>query len=129
MGDAAQMRETMMRYLDHIEAGDVDGVLALMADDVEMEDPVGGPPTAVMRGKEAVAAFLRGALVRTGPTPTRTGPIVTTAGSEAAMPFTLALELDGKRLEYDVIDVFRFDDRGLISSLRAFWNVREGRSA
>ena len=54
---------------------------------------------------------------------------MTTAGDEAAMAFTLFLDINGKATEIDVIDVMRFDEEHRIVSLRAFWNFREARQA
>lgn len=128
MPTAEEMRDTMKRYLACVEAQDVEGVLALFAGEVSVEDPVGGPPGTHVIGLDAVSAFFRQGFASSHPHPTPAGPIVTTGGNEAAMPFTLRLELRGSPVEFDVIDVMRFDENGKIESLRAFWNAREGRS-
>ena len=93
------------------------------------EDPVGGPPGTHVVGREAVRAFFAAGFAASRPRPRREGAIVTTAGSEAAMAFTLLLEIEGKPMEIDVIDVMAFDDDHRITSLRAFWNFREAREA
>jgi steroid delta-isomerase len=122
-----EMRGTMRRYLERVGAGDVEGVLALFSDSVSVEDPVGGPPGTHVVGIEAVATFFRGGFARSRPSPELSGPIVTTGGDEAAMPFTLRLELRGRPVELDVIDVVTFDADGRIASLRAIWNLDEAR--
>jgi len=123
-----QMRATLDRYLDCVGRGDVDGVLALMTNDVSVEDPVGGPPGTHRVGRDEVEAFFRKGFARSRPAPRRTGPIRTTGAGEAAMPFVLALDLGGRRCELDVIDVVAFDDAGRIRQLRAFWHAEDARS-
>ena len=122
-----EMRATMSRYLELVEAGDVDGVLALFSNDISVEDPVGGPPGTHMVGQDDVGAFFRKGFERSRPRPRATGPIRTTGGLEAAMPFVLQLELRTGPVEIDVIDVMTFDDAGKVTSLRAFWNANEMR--
>ena len=121
------MRTTLRRYLELVAAGDVEGVLALFSDSVSVEDPVGGPPGTHVVGIEAVAEFFRKGFARSRPAPELAGPIVTTAGDEAAMHFILRLELRGRPHELDVIDVMTFDADGRIAALRAFWNFEEAR--
>jgi len=104
---------------------DVEAVLALFADEISVEDPVGGAPGTHVQGREAVAEFFRKGFSRTRPVPTLTGPIRTTHGNEGAMAFTLHLELGGQAREIDVIDVVSFDSTGKITRLRAFWNPDE----
>jgi steroid delta-isomerase len=128
MPSADEMRQTLQRYLDLVAAQDVDAVVELFSESVSVEDPVAGGPGTHVVGRDAVAAFFRKGFERSRPSPRLTGPIRTTAGNEAAMPFVLRLELRGRLHEVDVIDVVRFDADGRISSLRAFWNASELRA-
>ncbi len=125
MIDPDEMRTIMRTYLERVEQGDVDGVLALFSDAISVEDPVGGPPGTHAIGRDAVAAYFRKGFAKSRPSPSLAGPISVGAGNEAAMPFTLRLELRGKPHAVDVIDVMRFDPDGKINSLRAFWNPNE----
>lgn len=127
MPTADEMRETMQRYLAYVGAGDVDGVLALFAEDVSVEDPVGGPPGTHVIGRERVERFFRKGFARSRPVPRPTGAIRTTPAAQAAMPFVLELDLGGRRCEIDVIDEMRFDEAGRITALRAFWNADDAR--
>jgi len=128
MPTAEEMRETLVLYLRRVAEHDAEAVLALFADEISVEDPVGGPPGTHVQGREAVGEFFRKGFSRTRPVPTLTGPIRTTHGAEAAMAFTLRLELGGQSREIDVIDVVSFDATGKITRLRAFWNPDEIRS-
>jgi steroid delta-isomerase len=121
------MRATLRRYIELVRANDVEGLLGLFADGISVEDPVDGPPGSHVVGGDAVAAFFRKGFARSRPAPTPSGPIVTTGGREAAMPFTLRLELGGVAHEIDVVDVMTFDDDGRITRLRAYWNAEEAR--
>jgi len=123
-----QMRETMNLYLERVANGDVDGVMRLFSDAISVEDPVGGPPGTHVVGFEAVRHFFGKGFERSNPHPRLTGAIRTTGGNEAAMPFVLRLELRGRLLEIDVIDVMSFDETGKVTSLRAFWNPEEMRT-
>lgn len=123
------MREIVLRYLRLVGEQDLEAVLALFADSISVEDPVGGPSGTHVVGLDAVSTFFKKGFARTRPSPTLQGPVVTTGGNEVAVPFTLRLELMGAPHELDVIDVIQFDDRGQIVSLRAFWNYDERRAA
>jgi steroid delta-isomerase len=127
MPTAEQMRTTMLTYLERVSRGDVDGVIELFSDDISVEDPVGGPPETHVVGRDNVHAFFAKGFVRSRPMPSIQGPVRTTGGNEAAIAFKLGLHLGDKALEFDVIDVMRFDANGKICSLRAFWNPAEGR--
>lgn len=128
MPTADEMRATMMRYLESVTARDAEAVVALFADNVSVEDPVGGDSGTHVTGRAAVLTFFRKGFERSKPTPKLTGAIRTTLGNEAAMSFTLQLELDGRLHEVDVTDVITFDDQGKIARLRAFWNPDEIRA-
>ena len=125
MPTAEEMRETLVLYLQLVAEHDVEAVLALFAEEISVEDPVGGAPGTHVQGRQAVGRFFRQGFSRTRPTPTLAGPVRTTHGNEAAMAFTLRLELGGKPREIDVIDVVSFDATGKITRLRAFWNPDE----
>ena len=126
---AVEMQTTLERYLERVRELDVDGVLELMAEDVSVEDPVGGPPGTHVIGRANVHAFFTKGFASSRPYPRPTGPICTTEGNEAAFPFLLELDLFGKRSELDVIDFIRFNPAGQIQTLRAFWNLQLARPA
>lgn len=127
MPSPARMRDVLTRYLECVSRRDVDGVLALMAEDVSVEDPVDGPPGTHVVGREKVGRFFRRGFAASQPLPRDVGAIRTTASHRAAVAFVLELDLAGRRSELDVIDVVTFDDAGLICELRAFWNLEEAR--
>ena len=119
------MRDVLTRYLQYVGDHDVEAVLDLFDEKILVEDPVGGAPATQVQGRAAVGDFFREGFSRSKPTPTEIGPVRTTLGREAAVSFTLRLNLAGHASEVDVIDVVEFNDNGQIVRLRAFWNPDE----
>lgn len=124
--DAATIRATVDAYCAAVSGGDRDAYVAFFAEDGWIEDPVG---TERLTGSEAIGAFFdrsQGmadsiALVRTGP--------VRAAAGECAFPIQARPEMGGSTFVVDIIDVMTFDDRGKITSMRAFWDAAEMRPA
>lgn len=111
-------------YMRGLNEKDLEGILSLYADSGTVEDPVG---SEIVAGKDALRKFYSGA-VNIDLTVTRTGP-VRVAGVEAAFPFQLRMDVEGKPMITDIIDVFRFDEAGKIVSMRAFWGPANRRQA
>lgn len=113
-----QIRDVMARYVALMSAGDADGIAALYRADATLEDPVGAP---LVRGKPAMLDWYRKSagkvkLEITGP--------VRACGLEAATPLLARAPAGpGKTTLIDIIDVMRFDEKGLIVSMRAFWSA------
>lgn len=103
------------QYLRSLNESDLEGILALYADDATVEDPVG---SEVVTGIDNLRKFYTGA-VNIELKVERTGP-VRIASMEAAFPFTLEMNFNGVRSLTDVIDVFRFNEEDKIASMRAF---------
>ena len=85
MADTQYIRELYDRYPEMVTKGDVDGILALYAEDATLEDPIG---SEIRVGRDAIRAFYEasaGTIVmkRSGP------PCV--AGSEAATPIVVLM--------------------------------------
>ena len=114
----SQMKQAMAAYLDTYNRDDLEGIVALYAEDATVEDPVGKP---VMKGRQAIRDFYRYAMT-TGARLSLAAPIRGSHGNSAAMAFdvTLTLPPHGK-LVIRVIDVMTFDEAGKFSSMRAFW--------
>jgi steroid delta-isomerase len=103
-------------YLRGLNEKDLEGILSLYADNATLEDPVG---SNIIEGIINIRKFYSGAVILDLKL-TRTGP-VRIASNEAAFPFQLEMEVQGKLMRTDIIDVFRFDEQGKIVSMRAFW--------
>src|SRR3989442_958269 len=116
MIDANYIRKLYERYPDMVTKGDVEGIVALYADDATIEDPIGGP---LHRGTLAIRAFYKAAAGTV--TMKRVGP-VHVAGREAATPLLVLIGPEGKKQALDIISVMAFRDDGKIASMRAFWS-------
>lgn len=118
------MKGAVEAYLARHTAGDVDGIVALFADDARVWDPVDSEPHV---GAEAVRAFFAGThemvesitLVATGP--------VRCAGDFAAFPMTAHSVVGDFSIELDIIDVMTFDEDGKISEMKAYWSMADAR--
>ena len=101
------------------------GVAALFAADAWIEDPVGSDRKV---GRDTLLAFYRGAIERAAPQVRLSGPVRTAAASVAAAPLQSHSDFGGSPKEIDIIDVFTFDDDGLITSMTAYFgpdNIRD----
>lgn len=111
-------------YVAGYAAGDVDTILSIFAEDAVLEDPVGTP---VHQGKAALRAFflvgieMEAKLHMLGD--------VRCAGDSAAFVFAVALKFEGVNKRIEVIDVFRFDDEGKITEMRAYWGPENMKDA
>ena len=120
-----QMEAAFVAYCDRLTAGDADGVAALFAPDATVEDPLGVRRYA---GREEIHAFYKGAIERASPEVRLIGPVRTSYVNEAAAPMQSRSNYGGTPKEIDIIDVFAFDDAGLIISMKAYWgdaNMRD----
>jgi steroid Delta-isomerase len=111
------MKKAMQAYIDTYNKDDLEGLLALYAEDATVEDPVGKP---VMAGKAKIREFYTMAM-KTGARLALAAPIRGSHGNSAAMAFDVNLEYQGHRMVIRVVDVMTFNEAGQFSSMRAFW--------
>ena len=111
-----------------VQAHDRAGWLALMADDVLIEDPIGvaitNPDGKGARGKDAVAAFYDTNIAPNDLSITREETFESSSPHEIAHVLTLRSRFDGG-LVSTVRGVFayRVDAAGLITNMRGWWNM------
>jgi len=111
-----------------VQAGDREGWLALMADDVLVEDPIGeavtNPDGTGVRGKEALGAFFD---TNIGPNQLRiTCEETFPSSSPTEIAYILILETtfpNGFVATVRGVFTYRVNDAGLITNLRGFWNM------
>lgn len=111
------MKQALQAYVDRYNADDLEGVVALYADDATVEDPVGSP---VKTGKAAIRDFYAYAM-KTGARLSLAAPIRGSHGNAAAMAFDVTLTMPEGRMIIRVIDVMTFDAAGRFASMRAYW--------
>ncbi|QTD30754.1 steroid Delta-isomerase [Pseudomonas fluorescens] len=119
MISAQQIQTTMARYVELVDAGDIDGILALYSEDATVEDPVGQPP---IHGIADIERFYRQGLGVSKVSATLTGPVRATLNGCGAMPFRVDMQWAGQPCSLHVIDVMEFDDDGKIRSMKAYWS-------
>ena len=110
------MVAVVQRYVDALNAGDLEGIVALYAADATVEDPVGSPPHV---GIEAVRTFY----ARSTALPLKVqlqGPVRAVA-NEAVFAFTVQVNTPQAAMTISPIDHFRFNEAGQITSMRAFF--------
>lgn len=111
-----------------VQSHDRAGWLALMADDVVIEDPIGksitNPDGLGVRGKDAVAAFYDTNIAANTLTITCEETFPSSSPNEVAHILVLRSQFEGG-FTSTVRGVFcyRVDDAGLITSLRGYWNL------
>ncbi|GAB3103884.1 SnoaL-like domain-containing protein [Aestuariicella hydrocarbonica] len=111
---AEHIVDTYMRCLSE---GDLEGIMALYADDATVEDPVG---SGVLAGKAAIREFY-GHTVAMDITAERTGA-VRCAANEMVFPFLVHARTADMAITYEIIDHFVVDGEGRVVSMRAFWS-------
>ena len=111
-----------------VQSGDREGWLALMTDDVVVEDPIGesvtNPVGNGVRGKEAVAAFYDANIGPNQLTVTREETFPSSSPTEIAYILVLHTKFpNGFTATVRGVFTYRVNDEGLITNLRGYWNV------
>jgi steroid Delta-isomerase len=110
------------------QAGDKDGWLALMSDDIVIEDPIGeavtNPDGTGMRGKEAVAAFFDANIGPNELTITREDTFPSSSPAEIAYILSLRTKFpNGFTATVRGVFTYKVNDAGLLTNLRGYWNM------
>ena len=111
-----RIREVVDAYVDYVGNGTSEQVLSLYAEGATVEDPVGAD---VLTTREQIAAFygtLDGLEQETTLLEARIG------GGGAAFLFRISTKVGDQTFTMAPIDVMTFDDDGLITSMKAYWN-------
>jgi steroid delta-isomerase len=108
-------------------AGDKDGWLALWSDDCELYDPVGpsifDPEGHGHHGPEGREHFWDVAIAPVARFDVEVRTSYATGDSAAQEATFITTFADGMRAEVDLVTVYRVDDTGLITSMRAYWEL------
>jgi steroid delta-isomerase len=111
-----------------VQTHDREGWLALMADDVVVEDPIGTALTNAdgtgVRGKEAVAGFYDTNIAANQLTITCEETFPSSDPNEIAHILVLHSKFDnGISSEVRGVFTYKVNDAGLITNLRGYWNL------
>jgi steroid delta-isomerase len=110
---SAHMKAVLQMYVDHFNAGELQAVVGLFADDAVVEDPVG---QSLKRGKKMIAEFYKQA-IEGGAKLRLAAPICGSYGKSAAIAF----QVTSGPIVINVIDVMAFNDVGKIVGMKAYW--------
>lgn len=113
------MTQVVQRYIDALNAGDLEGIVALYAEDATVEDPVG---SSVQRGLPAIRGFYATSLQLK--LKVALDGAVRAVANEAVFAFKVSFEHQGVVTTISPIDHFRFDAEGQIVSMRAFFGAQ-----
>jgi steroid delta-isomerase len=116
MSDPAAMTAAVHAYVAALNAGNLEAIVALYADDASVEDPVGSPPKLGLT--EIRAFYARSTAIALE---VALDGEVRVAGNECAFAFSVSFVHEGRRTTIRPIDTFRFDDAGRIVQMRAFF--------
>jgi steroid delta-isomerase len=116
-----EIRALVARYVDMMCHSDIDGIMALYAEDAVAEDPVGGN---IHQGKEAIRQFY--AEVAPALHVELKGPVCV-AANNCAFLLLARHDFDNHSSYLDATDVFSFDEQGKIINMKAFWNMADVR--
>ncbi len=118
MPDPQHIEQVFAKYAEGQTANDADAVMKLFAPDAVVRDPIDGPAldsTEKIREFFASGAGIVKRLSLSGPVR------VAADGVNAAAPIRAELDFgDGPKV-LDAIDVFTFDDDGLITTMTAYY--------
>jgi steroid Delta-isomerase len=107
---------------------DREGWLALMADDIVIEDPIGesftNPDGTGLRGKEAVGGFYDNVVEANQTTITCEETFPSSSPNEIAHILALRFNVGGKHpASVRGVFTYRVNDAGLLTNLRGYWNM------
>jgi steroid delta-isomerase len=114
--------KSVKAYFAALRAMDAEAYATAFAPDGVSYDPVGAAPTV---GHDALRQFLT-AILAAFETVGLTEDHVFIAGNGAAVKWTgRGKGKNGRDIRFEGIDIFEFNDEGLIQTLRAYWNPAE----
>ena len=120
MPEPEKIREVIEQYTARFSAGDRDGWLALWHEDATMEDPVG---TEVKKGRDAIAEFWDSGAGASGAQLELDSPVLVPSPNDGSFLMNVKVKLGDEEFVMPAIDVMTFDDSGLITSQRAFFDT------
>lgn len=122
MATTDDIRGVIEQYVARFSAADREGWLDLFHADATVEDPVGSD---VRTGRAELGEFWDLVHGMADDLSLRLIGPVKVVGHEAAFGQQAVTVLGGERYGVDIIDVMTFDDAGLITTMRAFWDGAE----
>ncbi len=113
-----QLRDHTTAYVAAVNSRDAGAVAALFTEDAVQADPASAPPNV---GRPAIATFFEGGIAASDSW-LFTAAAVHTCGASVAVDFRMEVDLGGSTMTIDGVEVFTFDDAGLITAVSAYWD-------
>lgn len=109
-------------YARLMNAGDVDGILAMFTDDIVFEDPVGNEP---VRGMDELRSHIAWS-ISCGAHETPGRSVASVDGRWVVVPTTVVVHVPTK-ITFTIIGVMERGEGGLTRHVRAFWGLSNAR--
>lgn len=122
IADGSAARQAVAAHVQHWNARDKDAWLQIFADDVAYEDP---PGTVAGYGREVMSSHAWDAAFTDVKTWVLEPLLVIGCGREAQVHMRNHGSIAGRPVWLDSIELWRVDDAGLVSGIRAFWDIPE----
>ncbi|MER6960320.1 SDR family NAD(P)-dependent oxidoreductase [Streptomyces sp. NPDC000618] len=126
MTDEPTRKKIITEYYRRLNAGDVDGVVAMFAPDGFIEDPMG---LSVSRGPEALRHFYDVTMNQADIKDTVKSIVCAQDDRHAAASLTADVvnitDPDRGRITVEAVMTFRIGDEGLIEEVRSFWGATD----
>src|SRR5215475_13579815 len=120
-----KVRSVVERYLEASNANDREAVLGLFAADAIWYDPVGQPPHV---GRDGIGEFFD--QTRTLADRIEMRPIdIIVCGREAAMIFEIHATIGDSTMIMDAVETLEVGGDGLITGMKAYWDMSRARTA
>ncbi|NLT31297.1 MAG: SnoaL-like domain-containing protein [Propionibacterium sp.] len=119
MADREKMKDAVRNYLQYLQTGTGDDIVALFAEDCTVADPADGD---VLRGHDQIRPFFTNNAAMDH---TIELVAVRVAGNTAAAHFTVRTKAGEQTYLSAPIDLFEFDDDNLITSMKAYWGPED----
>jgi|SRR6185312_16790939 len=120
MPDEAARKHLALEYARRMNAGDVEGVLALFSDDVVFEDPVGTPPIV---GKEDLRRRIAWSMKCNVHEIPETA--VTSMDDRWVVVPSIVSVFIPEKLTFHIIGVMEVGEDGLSHHVQAYWGVTD----
>ena len=121
--DGEAVRKVVDAYVAASNANDKAAVLALFAPDAIWYDPVGQPPHV---GIEGIGAFYDQARTMADRIEMHPSDVIV-CGNEAVMVFEIHAHFGEGGMAMDAVETFEVNDEGLITGMKAYWDMARGR--
>ena len=118
LGTKEQARAAMMAHVAFWNAQDKEKWVALFADDVTYEDPVG---TVASRGRNVMSDYAWDGSFTATKRWILEPLLVIACGNEVQVHMRNHGSVDGRPAWVDSMELWAVDDKGLVISVRAFW--------